>query len=73
MIIERPSEHITLEIGIYVHNTARFPKRTLAPPVNGFWPKSGHVSAGFPEFSRQMPFVDPWLPTSGRCLSTLDR
>ncbi|MFC1441809.1 SGNH/GDSL hydrolase family protein [Streptacidiphilus sp. N1-10] len=36
MIGERTTEHITLEIGINIHNTAGLRERTLAPSLHGF-------------------------------------
>ena len=36
MIGERTTDHITLEIGINIHNTAALRERTLAPSLHGF-------------------------------------
>lgn len=36
MIGERATDHITLEIGINIHNTAALRERTLAPSLHGF-------------------------------------
>jgi hypothetical protein len=36
MIAERTTDHITLEIGINIHNTAALRERTLAPSLHGF-------------------------------------
>ena len=36
MIGERATDHITLEIGINIHNTAALRERTLAPVLHGF-------------------------------------
>ena len=36
MIAELPSEHITLKIGINIHNTAGLRERTFAPMLQGF-------------------------------------
>jgi hypothetical protein len=36
VIAERPAEHIALEIGINIHNTAALRSRTLLPVLHGF-------------------------------------